>query len=233
MTFQITTPTVGSDSLNFKNFSGTSIGSITATDGSGLQIQTGSTPTTALSINSSNLQLNQSAGKILNSAGNVMLNQTGTILQVVQAVLTTQFSSTSGSWVDITGLSVTFNPISATSKLLHLVSISGRAAGLCGGQITDGSGNAISPTGTVYQSNYFPAHWILVPFNNGDANIMDTTAFTLFESSAVGTTGSITRKIQGREENNGTIFGINRPTGSNNNVYPSPVSVLTVYEIAQ
>jgi hypothetical protein len=50
MTFQITTPTGGSDSLNFKNFGGTSIGSITATDGSGLQIQTGTNSNTAVTI---------------------------------------------------------------------------------------------------------------------------------------------------------------------------------------
>jgi len=50
MTFQITTPTGGSDSLNFKNFSGTSIGSVVATDGAGLQIQTGTNSNTAISI---------------------------------------------------------------------------------------------------------------------------------------------------------------------------------------
>jgi hypothetical protein len=50
MTFQITTPTGGSDSLNFKNFSGTSIGSIAAADGANnaLTVTTGSAGNTAV-----------------------------------------------------------------------------------------------------------------------------------------------------------------------------------------
>jgi hypothetical protein len=50
MTFQITTPTGGSDSLNFKNFSGTSIGSIAAADGANnaLTVTTGSAGSTAV-----------------------------------------------------------------------------------------------------------------------------------------------------------------------------------------
>jgi len=49
----------------------------------------------------------------------------GKILQVVQTVAATQFSTTSTSFVDITGLSVTITPTSATSKVLVHASVMG------------------------------------------------------------------------------------------------------------
>jgi hypothetical protein len=42
----------------------------------------------------------------------------GTVLQVVQTVKSDTFTSTSASYIDITGLSVTITPTSASSKIL-------------------------------------------------------------------------------------------------------------------
>lgn len=50
--------------------------------------------------------------------------KTGSVLQVKQSVLSTKFtSSTKGSYVAITGLSVTITPSSATSKILVLAEV--------------------------------------------------------------------------------------------------------------
>lgn len=50
---------------------------------------------------------------------------TGTVLQVVQGTpMTTVFSTTSTSYVDITGLSATITPTSATSKIVVFVFLS-------------------------------------------------------------------------------------------------------------
>ena len=48
---------------------------------------------------------------------------TGTILQVVQGVMTANFSTASATYVDITGLTVNITPRSTSSKVLVLVKI--------------------------------------------------------------------------------------------------------------
>ena len=47
----------------------------------------------------------------------------GRVLQVVSTTLTTAFSTTSGSMVDVTGLSLSITPTSATSKVLITVNL--------------------------------------------------------------------------------------------------------------
>lgn len=47
----------------------------------------------------------------------------GTILQVVQGVMTTNFTTTSAAYTDITGLSVSITPRATSSKVLVLVKI--------------------------------------------------------------------------------------------------------------
>ena len=50
--------------------------------------------------------------------GKPILNSTGGILQVVQAVKTDTFSTSNFSWADVPGLSVTITPSSVTSKIM-------------------------------------------------------------------------------------------------------------------
>jgi hypothetical protein len=88
MTFQITTPTGGSDSLNFKNFSGTSIGSITATDGSGLQIQTGTNSNTGISI-TANSQIVIGAGQAYGTNPITLIGNTaGQTISIINNAMT-------------------------------------------------------------------------------------------------------------------------------------------------
>jgi len=56
-------------------------------------------------------------GTVLTSASSVARSQlpTGSVLQVVQTNKTNSFSTSSGSYVDITGLSATITPTSSTS----------------------------------------------------------------------------------------------------------------------
>ena len=51
-------------------------------------------------------------------ASDLGLNVTGGVLQVVQTVKTDTFTTTSSSFVDITGMSVTITPSSTSSKIL-------------------------------------------------------------------------------------------------------------------
>ena len=63
-----------------------------------------------------------SASKVSGTLSNSIM-PTGSVLQVVQAVKTDTFSSSSSSWTDITGLSVSITPSSASSKVLVMYSI--------------------------------------------------------------------------------------------------------------
>jgi hypothetical protein len=51
-------------------------------------------------------------------AGKPILNSTGSILQVVQTVKTDTFSTTSTSYVDVTGMSASITPTSSSNKVL-------------------------------------------------------------------------------------------------------------------
>ena len=65
------------------------------------------------------------AGNVLTAAQMNDLRGAFRILQVVQTAHSTEFSTTSTSFVDVTGLSVTITPTSATSKVLVMVNASG------------------------------------------------------------------------------------------------------------
>jgi hypothetical protein len=49
----------------------------------------------------------------------------GSVLQVIQTVKTDTFSTTSGSFTDVTGLTVSITPTSASNKILVFLSIAG------------------------------------------------------------------------------------------------------------
>jgi hypothetical protein len=60
------------------------------------------------------------------TSGTILTNSSaGTVLQVIQTVKTDTFSASPGqnTWVDITGLSVSITPTSATSKILVFIDV--------------------------------------------------------------------------------------------------------------
>jgi len=76
------------------------------------------------------IQLNGSDVLTIDSSGNVTapnkLISTGHVLQVVSTNKTDTFTSASGStWTDITGMSVSITPSSASSKIIIIVSMFG------------------------------------------------------------------------------------------------------------
>ena len=89
--------------------------------------------TEVLRINSSgNLQLPTAGTKVLNSSGNPILHQTGSILQVVQTVKTNTFSTSSGtaSPATITDFSASITPSSTSNKIfvhVHIGELSGNS----------------------------------------------------------------------------------------------------------
>ena len=72
------------------------------------------------------LTLPTTSGTVLTSASSVTSSQlpVGSVLQVVQTIKTNTFSTTSSSFVDITGLTVTITPASASNKILIFAQVS-------------------------------------------------------------------------------------------------------------
>ena len=145
-----------------------------------------------LRINSSgNLQLPTAGTKVLNSSGNPILHQTGSILQVVQTVKTDTFSSTTiNTWIDITGMTASITPSSTTSKILVMCSVFGSSqsngfvrllrgsTAICVG---DAAGTRVqASTGSFY--------------TYGDGNITNTQPITFLDSPA--TISATTYKLQ-------------------------------------
>lgn len=64
-----------------------------------------------------NVKLSTANTTIQNSSGRPILNQTGSILQVVSTTKTDTFSTTSTTPIDITGLSLSITPSSTSSKI--------------------------------------------------------------------------------------------------------------------
>lgn len=123
--------------------------------------------------------------------GTLLSNKTpGTVLQVVSTAKTNTFSTSSASPVDITGLSVSITPSSATNKILVMMNI-----GVVGTQnsapanfyivrdsttIGNGAGATNNISAGVYQSTA--------------NNLYDALSFTFLDSPS--TTSATTYKIQ-------------------------------------
>lgn len=155
---------------------------------------------------------------------------TGTVLQVVQATLTgTQAVSGTSAWADVTSLSVSITPTSASSKILvsFVVNCDGennlyfrilRGATVVGVGNADGSRQQVSAGNAAIPSNA-----------NGTTMMMNQ----FLDSPA--TTSSTTYKIQAYCDSgagSGTYY-INYASGDANNAYSSrSMSSITVMEIS-
>lgn len=165
--------------------------------------------------------------EILNNSGNRVLGQTGSVIQVLQTVKTDTFSTSSTTFVDATGLSVSITPTSSSSKILIFVdlSTSSTASGLMQSRIMRNStaiyiGDAAGSRPLGLGQNYVPSDYSA-----------QRTGGIYLDSPA--TTSAVTYKIQVLA-NTGTQY-INRTAGDRDtSVYDArSASSITVMEIAQ
>ena len=157
---------------------------------------------------------------------------TGSVLQVVQGVLTSVFTTTSTSYVD-TGLTVSITPKFSNSKILVLVQTSIYNSALNGSHISlvrnstniflgDAAGSRSQVTaGLIAARNGSTSEWFGAG-NNGAITYLDSPA----------TTSSTVYKIQAKVGTGGT-FCMNQGGGDGNdaNWWRSPSSIV-VMEIA-
>jgi hypothetical protein len=154
------------------------------------------------------------------------LGVTGGILQVVSTTKTDTFSSASTSLTDVTGLSVTITPSSASSKILVTVvtpaSVSVNQAVFL--TLADGSDNSLIAASSP--GSRVPAYFRSSLADQGN---LVTTGFSFLHSPA--TTSAFTYKVRMRVTA-GTGYVNRADTDTDNNVYARGVSTITVMEVA-
>lgn len=153
---------------------------------------------------------------------------TGAVLQVVQATTDTQQSTSSTSFVDITGLSASITPTSSTNKILIRYRVSGSnnsANNMNAFQILRDStavGNGAQGASRVKCHSVVRGQY-------SDGNPWWTTAGEYLDSPA--TTSAITYKIQYKVDS-ATCYVNRDPSNGDSGNYPSPLSEITLMEIA-
>jgi len=137
----------------------------------------------------------------------------GQVLQVVQTVKTDAFSTTSTSYVDVTGLSVTITPKFATSKILIQLSCVS----------TGGRTNIVTMFTQILRGSTFiydSGNGLGAPANDQPAGLVAT----YLDSPA--TTSATTYKLQIRGD--GAIVGINRTASSSATCGSSSITVMEI-----
>jgi hypothetical protein len=174
---------------------------------------------------------NGSSGQFLQTNGSGALSWAGggKILQVLSTTKTDSFSATGIAFSDITGLSVTITPSSASSKILITCSINGQgkvSLGFCALKLVRGStdiaiADAFSSAARATSSVGY----------TGDSGGSLHSTINYLDSPA--TTSAITYKVQGSSLHSGVEFYINR-NQDDNGVYTRcrTVSTITVMEVA-
>ena len=157
----------------------------------------------------------------------------GGVIQVVQKLFTTQFTSNVYVYADVTGFSVDITPKFSTSKILCVGHISGHGtpntralyrlvrtisggSGVPLGEGNDNIGNRAPCLGTLY---------------SGDTESPENFGYTVLDSPA--TTNSINYKIQISNGNNTQQSYVNRAQGwTNSYAHGAPASSLTLMELS-
>jgi hypothetical protein len=154
---------------------------------------------------------------------------TGSVLQVVQTIKTDKFTTTSSSAVDITGLSATITPTSASSKILILTDIN------YGGEDNlYGALYVLRNSTNVIVSTYPTGNQIAATFGVGPPR----DSFKIASASHIyldspNTTSAITYKVQAASTYNSVQLTINAPFQTTNAAYIiGGTSSITVMEIA-
>jgi hypothetical protein len=154
---------------------------------------------------------------------------TGSVLQVVSTTKTDTFTTTSTTFTDITGLSVSITPTSASSKILVIYNFQASATS---GEYTAGFQLVRNSTAIclgVAAGNRFAA----TNFNRSVNSVADQSwvmAMNFLDSPA--TTSATTYKVQAREGSGGTVAVGRTVADSDASVIARFPSTITVMEIA-
>ena len=152
----------------------------------------------------------------------------GHVVQVVSATKTDTFTTASTTFADVTGLSVSITPSSATSKIYVVANVSGSAtpATVAIGMRLMRDSTAIA-VGNVAGSRT-PVSLAGIPTDNGQLIALPVS---FLDSPA--TTSATTYKIQVRGNTANTVAVNRGVTDTDGAAYSRTVSTITVMEVAQ
>jgi hypothetical protein len=168
------------------------------------------------------------AGQVLTAAQMNDLRGAFRVLQVVSTTKTDTFTMASATYADVTGLSVSITPTSASNKILVLTTITGaqdvgvdaNSIQLVRDSTTIGVGDA---AGSRVQAS--------ASFSAVTENVVDTASINFLDSPA--TTSATTYKIQVRANQGANNVYVNRTKNDTNGAITSrTISTITVMEIS-
>jgi hypothetical protein len=150
----------------------------------------------------------------------------GKVLQVLSTTLSSSFTSSSTTFTDITGLTVSITPTLATSKILVVASLTGsNNVGVAACQVRlakDGTGVFVGDAA----GSRTPSDWMEAISGSS----MVTLGLSFLDSPA--STSALTYSVQGRNTSAGTFFVNRTSTDSDTSGFPRAASSITVMEIS-
>ena len=186
--------------------------------------------TGTLTIAAPNTNSNYTLTLPTNTGTLISTKSAGTVLQVVSTTKTDTFSTTSSSFVDITGLSLSITPTSATSKILIIVNAIGGSGGSAGSLCTFRlmrNSTAINIGNAEAGYTQASVGGMRVPL---DTNASWLVPMSFLDSPA--TTSATTYKIQGSIEGNTLRINSTGSDASSAQWSYRGASTITVMEIA-
>lgn len=174
--------------------------------------------------------ITMAAGKTLPASaltGSLPAGMGGKILQVVSTLRTGEFTTTSGSFVDVTGVTATITPSSTSSKIYISMSVPvGDSAGAYAHMRVLRNGTAIG-LGATPNSNAAGVSFVTQGYQSSNQCL--TIPFTFLDSPS--TTSAVTYKLQTKTFAGRTIFINRTPDVGDANIGKVASSTITLFEI--
>jgi hypothetical protein len=149
---------------------------------------------------------------------------TGSVIQTVSTAKTDVFTTSSTSFVDVTGMSVSITPISTTSKIMVFcdVAVGPASNAFAMFQLVRNSTEIYKGT----EAKTYVASHIVYPAadGGGDSNALLSTAMVFMDSPA--TTSAVTYKLQAKATSN--TLGVNRRISSDDASLASSITVMEI-----
>lgn len=167
------------------------------------------------------------AGQVLTAAQMDNLRGAFRILQLNSTCKTDSFTTTSTTFTDVTGFTISITPSSATSKILVYATMA----------TSNGSGEAMQlrlmrdSTAIAIGDVAGSRTQATTGYYNANADNMNTTSMSFLDSPA--TTSATTYKVQIRATGGGNLMCVNRSsTDTNAATTARGVSTITVFEVS-
>ena len=157
------------------------------------------------------------------------LDRAGNVLQVVSTEKSDQFTTTSTTFVDVTGMSATITPTSSSSKILVMFSV-GLVGNSTGGQFV--YLQLVRDTTSISIGDASGSRARVSAGNGGDQSY-DNSSLTITNLDSPSTTSAVTYNIQIRSQSTGTAKFNSRGDDADSTAYGRSSASLTLMEIAQ